>query len=218
MKPVATLDELIFAGRNQAYGAFDLRQNYQPTLARALGLGVGLFVLALITPALLNRLAAKKTDRWMKEVSLTKLTVTPPVEAIVKILPTKPAPQVATVRNLPPVILPDADVQTEETPPTVDDFRDATSGDKTADAIGDVEEIMAPPTEAAPSRAEQTIEVAPTDDGPFLAVEQNPDKAYATLETRQTSRPPGSGSVYATDCFCVRVTGITELSAPSHAG
>ena len=47
-----TYDDIIFQTRNRAYGAFDLRQNYRPTLTRALGLGVGLFLLALSTPIL----------------------------------------------------------------------------------------------------------------------------------------------------------------------
>lgn len=175
MEPVATLDELIFAGRNQTYGAFDLRQNYRPTLARALGLGVGFFVLALITPALLNQLVAKKADVWLTEATLTKLPVTPPIEPPLPLPLPKTAQQVATVRNLPPLILPDADVTIEETPPAVEDFRDATSGDKTAEATGNGEEIILPPEEPAPTHVEQAIETAPVSEEPFLVVEQNPD-------------------------------------------
>ncbi len=175
MEPVVTLDELIFAGRNRAYGAFDLRQHYRPTLARALGLGVGLFLLALLTPALLNELVAKKADFWMKEATLTKLPVAPPVEPPIRLALPETAPPVATVRNLPPLILPDAAVTIEETPPTVEDFRDATSGDKTAEETGNGEEIILPPEDAAPSRVEQAIETAPVSEEPFLVVEQNPD-------------------------------------------
>ena len=40
-----TYDELIF---QKAYSTFDLRQRYRPTLTRALGLGVGLFLLATV--------------------------------------------------------------------------------------------------------------------------------------------------------------------------
>jgi len=47
-----TYDEIIFLTRNPAYGAFDLRQQYRQTLTRALGLGVGLFLIALSGPTL----------------------------------------------------------------------------------------------------------------------------------------------------------------------
>ena len=145
MDPVVTLDELIFAGRNCAYGAFDLRQHYKPTLARALGLGVGLFLMALLTPILLNELVAQQADVWMNEVTLTNLPVVPPVEPPIPLPPPEMAPQVSTVRNLPPLILPDADVIIEETPPAVEELRDAISSDKTAEATGNGEEIILPP-------------------------------------------------------------------------
>lgn len=43
-----TYDEIIFGTRNRAYGAFNLRQQYRPTLTHALWLGVGLFLLATV--------------------------------------------------------------------------------------------------------------------------------------------------------------------------
>ncbi|RYF54758.1 MAG: energy transducer TonB, partial [Cytophagaceae bacterium] len=36
---MANFDDILFAGRNQAYGAFALRQAYRHTLGRALVLG-----------------------------------------------------------------------------------------------------------------------------------------------------------------------------------
>ena len=49
---VLTYDDIIFQARNRAYGAFDIRKQYKPTLTRALGLGVGLFLLGLSAPTL----------------------------------------------------------------------------------------------------------------------------------------------------------------------
>jgi periplasmic protein TonB len=175
MEPVATFDELIFEGRNRAYGAFDLRQNYKPTLARALGLGVGLFLLALFTPALLNELVAKKTDAWLTEATLTKLPVVPPIDPPIPLPMPETAPQVATVRNLLPLILPDADVTIEEIPPTIEELREATTSHENAEATGNGEEIILLPEESTPSRVEQAIETAPVSEEPFLVVEQNPD-------------------------------------------
>lgn len=50
-----TYDEIIFQNRNRAYGAFDLRQHYRPTLFHALWIGVGLFLLGLSAPTLYAR-------------------------------------------------------------------------------------------------------------------------------------------------------------------
>ncbi|MDB5241072.1 MAG: TonB family protein [Spirosoma sp.] len=52
---VLTYDDIIFRARNRAYGAFDLRKQYRPTLSRALGLGVALFLGTLATPTLYAR-------------------------------------------------------------------------------------------------------------------------------------------------------------------
>ncbi|WP_165903579.1 energy transducer TonB [Hymenobacter gummosus] len=46
----SSLDEIIFEGRNKAYGAFDLRQHYNVHLRRALALALMLFALLAASP------------------------------------------------------------------------------------------------------------------------------------------------------------------------
>lgn len=46
----ASLNEIIFEGRNQAYGAFDLRRSYDQHLKRAVGLMLGLCLLLIGLP------------------------------------------------------------------------------------------------------------------------------------------------------------------------
>lgn len=171
-----TYDEIIFRTRNRAYGAFTLRQQYRPTLTRALGLGVGLFLAGLSGPTLYARFFPAdpfSTNQIMVETELMKLKE-PPAEPPVPLPPVSPAPAVNTVRNLPPVVLPEADVVEETLPPTTDELRDATSGQETAEGTSDID-VIAPPEVSTPTAGEKALEVAPKTDDVFVAVEQQPE-------------------------------------------
>ena len=51
----ATLDDIVFANRNQAYGAYDLRKSYPKTVTRALIIGGILFTLGVLDTNDYNR-------------------------------------------------------------------------------------------------------------------------------------------------------------------
>ena len=150
-EPVAlTYDDIIFQSRHRAYGAFALRQQYKPTLSRALWLGVGLFLLGLFLPILYNRFwpqALSQNSQAMTEVTLQHVEE-PPAELPVPIPPADPLPTVSTVRNLPPVVMPEADVVEDVLPATTDQLKDATSGTETAEGTGDIA-LIAPPEASA---------------------------------------------------------------------
>lgn len=169
-------DDIIFQNRNRAYGAFALRQQYRPILTRAVGLGIGLFLAALATPTLYARFWPKNSivsELSMEEVTLTKIAE-PPVEKPLIIPPAEQAPAVNTVRNLPLVVMPEADVVEETLPPTVEDFKDATSGTETAEGTGEVDVIAAPEAKP-PTVQEKAIEIEAKSDEPFIMVEQQPE-------------------------------------------
>jgi protein TonB len=169
-----TYDEIIFQTRNRAYGAFNLRQQYRPTLTRALGLGICLFMAGLAVPTLYNWLAPNNrllNDQIMIEADMIKLAE-PPAEMPVPLPPVEQAPAVNTVRNLPPVVMPEADVIEESLPPTTDDLQKATSGPVTAEGTGDID-VIAPPESSAPTVTEKALELTPKPDEVFTAVEQD---------------------------------------------
>lgn len=169
-------DDIIFQARNRAYGAFVLRQQYRPTLSRSLVLGVGLFLAGLAGPTLYNRLfASSHTGQQdiMIDANLMKLP-DKPIEQPVVVPPKEAAPTVSTVRNLPPVVMPEADVVEEHLPPTTEQLQDATSGTETVEGTGDVEAIV-PPESAAPTVEEKAVEAAPKTTEPFVTVEQYPE-------------------------------------------
>ncbi|GAB4014314.1 energy transducer TonB [Spirosoma migulaei] len=171
-----TYDDVIFQARHKAYGAFDLRQHYRPTLSRALGLGVGLFLMGLSGPMLYDRFwpqADFATKQSMTEVSLTKIKELP-AEKPIELPPVEKQPTVNTVRNLPPVVMPEADVVEENPPATVEELQNATSGPETAEGSGDVEVIAAPEAKVATVQ-EKAVEVETKTEAPFITVEQQPE-------------------------------------------
>ena len=171
-----TYDDIIFGARHRAYGAFDLRQKYRPTLTRALWLGVGLFLLGLAIPTLYAHFGPRQlttNEQSMREVNLTKLP-DPPVELPVPVPPVEQAPAVNTVRNLPLIVMPEAEVVDENLPPTTDQLQDATSGTETAAGTGEEAVILAPEA-TTPTAQEKMVEVEAKPDAPFLVVEQQPE-------------------------------------------
>ena len=189
-----TCDEIIFQSRNRAYGAFDLRRHYRPTLTRALGLGVGLFLLGLSAPTLYARFFPTNPfsdNQIMIETAFMKLPE-PLVEELPVVIPPVDMPVAqSTVRNVMPVVVMDAP---EDMPvASGDELQDATSGPVTAEGTGDVE-LIAPPETTAPTPKEIAIEVAPRPDDVFTAVEQQPQYpggmyALRTFLTQNLSYP-----------------------------
>ena len=47
-----TLDDIVFAQRNQPYGAYELRKAYPKVLQKALIIGVTVFFLMLLVPTI----------------------------------------------------------------------------------------------------------------------------------------------------------------------
>ena len=81
-----TLDDIVFENRNRAYGAYMLRKLYEPTLTRAAGIGVGLFLLAVSAPTLYARLIDRNTKQEiMVEVNPEKFKMEPLPEKIIEI-------------------------------------------------------------------------------------------------------------------------------------
>ncbi|GAB3828281.1 energy transducer TonB [Hymenobacter jeollabukensis] len=101
----STLDEIVFEGRNKAYGAFDLRQTYPTHVRRAVGLALLLFVLLAAAPGIVRLLTPKATYKppVVSEVILTNPTtvfkpidepkpIEPPVRAAGAKVPTVATP------------------------------------------------------------------------------------------------------------------------------
>ncbi|MCW3078039.1 MAG: Protein TonB [Bacteroidetes bacterium] len=140
-----TLDarnDLVFAGRNQNYGAFELRRNYNLRVTMIIG-GMILFSVALFgLKKFMDRPKSEETVENLK-VEQIDLTPPPPIEDVPPPPPPPPPPpMVEMVKFTPPVIKDDA--VEEEPQKTIEEVKDVNVGTK--DQEGD-KDIVAPPTE-----------------------------------------------------------------------
>ncbi|MBC8155470.1 MAG: energy transducer TonB, partial [Bacteroidetes bacterium] len=58
----ATLDDMVFANRNKAYGAYSLRKEYPGIITRALIIGGIIFTLATLAPTIISILSPVEED------------------------------------------------------------------------------------------------------------------------------------------------------------
>ncbi|GAB3329654.1 hypothetical protein GCM10027299_33360 [Larkinella ripae] len=173
-----TLDDIVFANRNKAYGAYTLRKDYSRTIYRSLIIGTALFLLAMATPTIISVLKPEEQELAMVEVDLMKLPP-PPIDPNEPPPPPPPPvelPKVNTVKFLPPEVKPDEEVPEETPPPTVEELKEAVAAEKTQEGDPNAEEVIVAPEETAgPTKVEAAVEAAPKEEQIFTVVEQNPE-------------------------------------------
>lgn len=173
-----TLDDIVFADRNKAYGAYTLRKDYSKTIYRSLIIGSALFLLAMATPTIISVLKPEEQEQAMVEVDLMKLPP-PPIDPNEPPPPPPPPvelPKVNTVKFLPPEVKPDEEVPEETPPPTVEELKEAVAAEKTQEGDPNAEEVIVAPEETAgPTKVEAAVEAAPKEEQIFTVVEQNPE-------------------------------------------
>ncbi|MGV3560998.1 energy transducer TonB [Larkinella arboricola] len=173
-----TLDDIVFAERNKAYGAYSLRKGYSKTIYRSLIIGSALFLVAMATPTIINVLTPEEQEQAMVEVDLMKIPP-PPIDPNEPPPPPPPPvemPKVNTVKFLPPEVKPDEEVPEETPPPTVEELKEAVAAEKTQEGDPNAEEVIVAPEETAgPTKVEAAVEAAPKEEQIFTVVEQNPE-------------------------------------------
>ncbi|MFN8352818.1 MAG: TonB family protein [Spirosomataceae bacterium] len=166
-----TLDEIVFEQRNKAYGAFELRQQYNRIIQKAASMGSIMFTLALLAPLLYAKIAPTDANKHVVLIVSDVTMAEPPKQEEVK-LPEPPKvepPQVETHRYVEPVIVPD-DQATDEVLMKQSDLNDAKIGTENIEGISPSEATEVVVDESTPKAAEPvTIQ---EDDTPFLAPEQ----------------------------------------------
>ena len=126
--------EVVFSGRNKAYGAYVLRKENAKTSVRALIIASLFFVLAIAMPTIINKLKGfiPKADEKVKMEDVV-LIPPPPIDAAKPPPPPPqvepPKPKVDQVRFPPPVVKPDNEVP-EKDPPTVKELEVKDPGPK----------------------------------------------------------------------------------------
>ncbi len=124
--------DLVFAGRNKAYGAYELRKENPKTTSRALLMGSLLFIAVVTLPLIIRFIAGIIPDNsdQFKQTEVV-LAAPPPIDKDTPPPPPEPPkPKVDQVRFPPPVVVPAEKVRDEE-PPTVEELKKADPGQKT---------------------------------------------------------------------------------------
>ncbi|MXV15370.1 energy transducer TonB [Hufsiella ginkgonis] len=195
--------DLVFAKRNQLYGAYELRRNYSSRLSHAMLISAALFVSAITGPFLYNKY------KGPEQANVPALPATDSVVVILhpEIEPPKKKPlelpkaaaadpvKVKTVRFVAPAAAPEQDVI--EDMPDLTDLRDAAIGDAKTDGVP-VEAGVAP----IESPGKGGTGTAPAEEGEgdkeiFRTAEVNPQfpggqEAFAKFIRKNLHYPPAA--------------------------
>ena len=164
--------DIVFAGRNKDYGAYQLRQENNKNTNKAVIAGVLLFSLAIASPLIISLIKGGLEDTKKTDI-ITDVVLTPP-PPIDKTIPppppvAPPPPKQDQVKFPPPVVKPDNEVPDE--PPTIKELENAVPAQK--DVKGD--------PNAAPVIDE------PVGDGPVNAVKtEDTNEIYTSVEVLPT--------------------------------
>lgn len=179
----ADILDIIFDGKNKAYGAYQLRKTYNSRMVKALiAVGVLLFLVGggLLLANILNDRASKDEltviDTQMAEVKKDEPPPPPPPPPP----PTPPPPpEIKQIQFTPPKIVKDAEVKPDEKIEEIKD--DAVISTKTVESDNTKQVVQAP----VEDKGTQVVEV------PVKAVEE--DKIFTKVEI-EAEYPGGTGA------------------------
>ena len=121
----ASLDDIVFDGRNRVYGAYQLRGLYQRHVTRALIIATAMCLLLLAMPLLAQLLRDKTPGVFVKKVYIAPIEIDTHVDPPVEVTPPPPAatkppttpPQLPTIKNMVPVVVKEkVDTEADEVP------------------------------------------------------------------------------------------------------
>jgi protein TonB len=173
-QPLCYRPDLVFEGRNKAYGAYVLRKIYEKRIMTSVIAAIVLFAIAMGGPVLYYRFAmAEEKKENLKKLEMKALEPppvdkkTPPPPVVPP--PPPPPPQVASIKFLPPE--PDKEVKEDEMPP-IEKVKENNISDKTQE--GDNKE--APPTVEEVVTAPAVVE----------APKEDPNQIYTVVQQQPT--------------------------------
>jgi protein TonB len=134
--------DIVFDGRNKAYGAYELRKENPKTTLRSLIIGAIIFGLAVSAPLIISLIPEGNDDTTLDQKIVT--IKMPPKEEKPKDLPPPPPPppKQDQVKFVKPVVAKTEEI-TEE-PPKVEEIKDKKLGDETIKGDPDAELTVEP--------------------------------------------------------------------------
>lgn len=176
--------DIIFANRNKAYGAYQLRREYPKYLGRAATFGVLLILLAFLFPYILSAVSSLVPKQKPVDVvaelgpppDIDPNTPPPPPPPPVE---TPPPPTRSTVKFVPPVVKKDEEVQEEEPKKAIEELKEIKEDIGAEDKKGN--------DEAAPAIEEHPAELEVIE-APKQVVEE---KTYELFDIQKPPSFPG---------------------------
>ena len=171
----ADMDDIVFDGRNKAYGAYVLRRSYDKHVRNGLLGGIVLFLLIVGSPYISKILSGFKGAEMEEEIIVSlELEAPPPLNPDEPPpppppdIPPPPPPSKPTIRYTPPVIKADDEVIDEDPPPFIEELKDIAISTKTQEGSEDGVDLgildsygdgpVAPPVVEAPPPKEQVFD------------------------------------------------------------
>lgn len=136
--------EIVFEGRNKAYGAYELRKTNSKTSVRALIIGTLIFALSIGAPLIAKLLPDSSDADENRDIKITTVKLPPKEEKPIENLPPPPPPppKVDQVKFVKPVVA-KADEVTED-PPKIEEIKDKKIGAETIKGDPDAELTVEP--------------------------------------------------------------------------
>lgn len=157
---------LVFEGKNQVYGAYELRKKSSTRHFWALMIAVFIFVLASLFPEILRQILPQQIEKNVSIRTLSEIKIDKPKENILKEIP-PPPPVRNTIKFTPPVIKPDETVNDEELPKMQKEIVQEKAAISTADFNNGTDDVAAP-------IAKENAKITEDEDKIFQVVEQMP--------------------------------------------
>lgn len=136
--------DIVFEGKNKAYGAYDLRKKNTKTTVKALIIGAVVFSVAVAAPLIMSLLPDSSSDDESLDTKIVTMKLPPKKEEPKKDLPPPPPPppKVDQVKFVKPVVA-KAEEVTEE-PPKITEIKDKKLGNETIKGDPDAELTVEP--------------------------------------------------------------------------
>ena len=172
--------DVIFEGRNKAYGAYELRHIYPKHVRKAIIIGSLFLVLLLLIPFISGLLKEHDLDKKVRVIDITQLEQPPSIDEQKPPPPPvepPPPPVKPSIKFVPPVIKKDEDVKEEEIPPKVDDLKEIDPGIETVEGDKNAVEVIEDVVVKDPGigTAKPVVVEKPKEPEIFTFVEQMPE-------------------------------------------
>ncbi|GAB3202669.1 protein TonB [Pontibacter aydingkolensis] len=180
----ASLDDIVFEGRNKAYGAYLLRKIYSTHVLKAAIIATILFFIFISIP-LIQRIIAGDEEEVVVERIVTEVELaqpppideaTPPPPPPPPDLPPPPPPVRASVKYTPPIVKRDNEVVEEEEIPDVEVLAEVDAGAKT------VEGVKGAPLDLGDIDGTSDVVAEAVEEKPYTYVEQMPSFPGGEME------------------------------------